>query len=60
MIVTSLRQRLGIWFELALPSELDVKRGKWSFANLPIIPDEFELKPIEKKRRPRFKPRSSD
>src|SRR5205809_7225579 len=34
--------------ELALPSELDVKRGKWSFANLPIIPDVFELKPIEK------------
>jgi DNA topoisomerase-3 len=28
---------------------LDVKRGKWSFANLPIIPGEFELKPIEKK-----------
>jgi len=25
-----------------------VKRGKWSFANLPIIPDEFALKPIEK------------
>src|SRR3989454_2376649 len=34
--------------ELALPSELDVKRGKWSFANLPIIPDEFGLRPIEK------------
>ncbi|PYL55151.1 MAG: DNA topoisomerase III, partial [Verrucomicrobia bacterium] len=39
---------LGHLVELALPSELDVKRGKWSFANLPIIPDEFELKPIEK------------
>jgi DNA topoisomerase-3 len=39
---------LGHLVELALPSELDVKRGKWSFANLPIIPDKFELKPIEK------------
>jgi DNA topoisomerase III len=39
---------LGHLVELCLPSDLDVKRGKWSFANLPIIPDEFELKPIEK------------
>jgi DNA topoisomerase-3 len=39
---------LGHLVELCLPSELDVKRGKWSFANLPIIPDHFELKPIEK------------
>src|SRR5947208_8632030 len=39
---------IGHLVELALPSELDIKRGKWSFANLPIIPDEFELKPIEK------------
>src|SRR6202171_3902595 len=39
---------VGHLVELCLPNELDVKRGKWSFANLPIIPDEFELKPIEK------------
>jgi DNA topoisomerase III len=39
---------LGHLVELCLPSELDVKRGKWSFANLPIIPDEFDLRPIEK------------
>ncbi len=39
---------VGHLVELCLPSELDVKRGKWSFANLPIIPDEFELRPIEK------------
>ena len=44
---------LGHLVELALPSELDIKRGKWSFANLPIIPDEFELRPIEKTK-PRF------
>ncbi len=40
---------VGHLVELCLPAELDVKRGKWSFANLPIIPDEFELKPIERK-----------
>src|SRR5947207_6157419 len=39
---------VGHLVELGLPGELDVKRGKWSFANLPIIPDEFELKTIEK------------
>lgn len=39
---------VGHLVELCLPTELDVKRGKWSFANLPIIPDEFALKPIEK------------
>src|SRR5690242_13555482 len=39
---------IGHLVELALPAELDVKRGKWSFANLPIIPEEFELRPIEK------------
>src|SRR6201995_1057226 len=40
---------VGHLVELCLPSEVDVKRGKWSFANLPIIPDAFELKPIERK-----------
>jgi DNA topoisomerase-3 len=39
---------LGHLVELALPEALDVKRGKWTFGKLPIIPDEFELKPIEK------------
>ena len=33
---------------LCLPGEMDKKRGKWSFTNLPIIPDHFDLKPIEK------------
>ncbi len=44
-IVTS---AVGHLVELCLPNEMDKKRGKWSFANLPIIPDEFALKPIEK------------
>src|SRR5918911_3358982 len=39
---------LGHLVELCLPSELDVKRGKWSFSNLPIIPEQFDLRPIEK------------
>ncbi len=39
---------LGHLVELCLPVELDVKRGKWSFAKLPIIPNEFDLRPIEK------------
>lgn len=38
---------VGHLVELALPPEKDVKRGKWTFAALPVIPDEFDLKPIE-------------
>ena len=45
---------VGHLVELAVPSEMEVKRGKWSFANLPIIPIEFDLKPIEDNE-PRFK-----
>jgi DNA topoisomerase-3 len=44
-VVTS---AIGHLVELCLPNEMDKKRGKWSFANLPIIPDAFDLKPIEK------------
>ncbi|MDD5200690.1 MAG: DNA topoisomerase III [Terrimicrobiaceae bacterium] len=44
-VVTS---AIGHLVELCLPGEMDKKRGKWSFANLPIIPDAFDLKPIEK------------
>ena len=39
---------IGHLVELALPSDMDKKRGKWSFENLPVIPEQFELKPIEK------------
>src|SRR5580704_12433150 len=39
---------IGHLVELCLPAELDKKKGKWSFANLPIIPEEFALKPIER------------
>jgi DNA topoisomerase-3 len=39
---------VGHLLELTLPEEYDVKRGKWSFAHLPVIPPHFDLKPIEK------------
>jgi DNA topoisomerase III len=45
MVISS---AIGHLVELCLPNEMDKKRGKWSFANLPIVPDHFDLKPIEK------------
>ena len=39
---------IGHLLELACPEEYEVKRGKWSFAHLPVIPPHFDLKPIEK------------
>ncbi|MFN7087247.1 MAG: DNA topoisomerase III [Burkholderiales bacterium] len=39
---------VGHLLELAVPEEYEVKRGKWSFAHLPVIPPHFDLKPIEK------------
>lgn len=44
-VVTS---AVGHLVEIKAPEEYDVKRGKWSFANLPVIPPHFELAPIEK------------
>ena len=38
---------VGHLVELALPADMDKKRGKWTFAALPVIPEEFDLKPIE-------------
>src|SRR5580700_1131252 len=43
-----LSSAVGHLVELCLPNELDKQKGKWSFANLPIIPKEFALKPIER------------
>ena len=39
---------VGHLVEIQAPEEFDVKRGKWSFANLPVIPPYFDLKPVEK------------
>jgi len=44
-IVTS---AVGHLVEIQAPEEFDVKRGKWSFAHLPVIPPYFDLKPVEK------------
>ena len=44
-IVTS---AVGHLVEIAAPEAFDVKRGKWSFAHLPVLPPYFELKPIDK------------
>ena len=41
-----LTSAVGHLLELAVPDEFEVKRGKWSFANLPVIPPHFDLKPI--------------
>ncbi len=39
---------IGHLLELACPEEYEVKRGKWSFAHLPVIPPHFSLQPIAK------------
>jgi DNA topoisomerase-3 len=39
---------VGHLLELAVPEEHDVKRGKWSFSRLPVIPPHFTLAPIER------------
>lgn len=46
-VVTS---AVGHLVEIQAPEEFDVKRGKWSFANLPVIPPYFDLKPMDKTR----------
>src|SRR6266852_556034 len=43
-----LSSAVGHLLELCVPEEHEVKRGKWSFANLPMIPPHFDLRPIEK------------
>ena len=43
-----LSSAIGHLLELAAPEGFEVKRGKWSLANLPVIPPHFDLKPIEK------------
>ncbi|MPZ42133.1 MAG: DNA topoisomerase III [Betaproteobacteria bacterium] len=37
---------VGHLLELVVPDEFEVKRGKWSFNNLPVIPPHFDLQPI--------------
>ena len=39
---------VGHLVEIQAPEAYDVKRGKWSFAHLPVIPPHFDLKPVDK------------
>jgi DNA topoisomerase-3 len=39
---------IGHLLELIAPEAYEVKRGKWSFAHLPVLPPHFDLRPIEK------------
>lgn len=39
---------VGHLLEIAAPAKWEVKRGKWTLANLPVLPDYFDLTPIEK------------
>ena len=43
-----LTSAVGHLLEIKAPEEYEVKRGKWSFANLPVLPPHFALEPIAK------------
>ena len=43
-----LSSAVGHLLELCVPEEFEVKRGKWTFAHLPVIPPHFDLQPIDK------------
>jgi DNA topoisomerase-3 len=43
-----LSSAVGHLLELCVPEQFEVKRGKWTFAALPMIPPHFDLRPIEK------------
>ena len=43
-----LSSAIGHLLEIAAPEQYEVKRGKWSFANLPVVPPTFDLRPIER------------
>jgi DNA topoisomerase-3 len=44
-VVTS---AVGHLVEIKAPDDYEVKRGKWSFANLPVVPPHFDVAPIDK------------
>ncbi len=39
---------VGHLLEIVVPSSHDVKKGKWTFKHLPVIPPHFDLAPIER------------
>src|SRR5205809_2900498 len=38
----------GHLLELQCPEEFEAKKGRWTFAHLPVIPPHFDLQPIER------------
>jgi DNA topoisomerase-3 len=44
-VVTS---AVGHLVEIKAPEAYEVKRGKWSFAHLPVVPPHFDVAPIDK------------
>src|SRR5690349_18466179 len=43
-----LSSAVGHLLELCVPEQFEVKKGKWTFNALPMIPPHFDLRPIEK------------
>src|SRR5947209_7753873 len=43
-----LSSAVGHLLEICVPEKFEVKRGKWTFAQLPVIPPYFDLRPIER------------
>ena len=43
-----LSSAVGHLLTIIPPDGVEVKRGKWSFAHLPVIPPHFDLQPIER------------
>ncbi len=43
-----LSSAIGHLVQIAAPEQYEVKRGKWSLQNLPVLPPHFDLKPIER------------
>ena len=43
-----LSSAVGHLLELAAPAEFEAKKGKWTFAHLPVLPPRFDLIPIER------------
>ncbi|MBL8347478.1 MAG: DNA topoisomerase III [Rubrivivax sp.] len=45
---TLVTSAVGHLVEIKAPEDYEVKRGKWSFAHLPVVPPHFDLAPIDK------------
>src|SRR5215831_11290179 len=43
-----LSSAVGHLLQICVPEQFEVKRGKWTFAHLPVIPPHFDLQPIER------------